>query len=341
MGAASEMGEEGRILLRVQGLSVSFEREGGGVFGAVRDVSFEVGRGETVALVGESGSGKSVTALSVLRLLATPPAVYEGGRVEWLGSGTGLGMGRGSGIELLGAREEELERVRGGEIAMIFQEPMTSLNPVMTVGEQIMEAVRLHGEAGERAGKGVRAAAIRAMERVGIREAAERIHSYPHEFSGGMRQRVMIAMALACRSKLLIADEPTTALDVTVQERILDVITGLKRESGLGVLLITHDLGLVADRAERVCVMYGGRVVEYGRTTDVLRTPLHPYTRALLACRPQLGGRVERLATVGEVMSQGANRELAVGGERRRVWWGEGEGRMWEVGEGRGVCVEE
>ncbi len=309
----------GRPLLEVDDLSVSFGREGGSPAPAVRNVGFRLHAGQTLALVGESGSGKSVTALSILRLLASPPARYVGGRVL-----LDLNDGRGA-TDLMGAEERELQRVRGGQIAMIFQEPMTSLNPVMTVGEQIVEAVRHHQPL---SATQARAAGAAAMAEVGIPAAESRMRSYPHEFSGGMRQRVMIAMALACKPRLLIADEPTTALDVTVQARILELLGKLKTDRGMAVLLITHDLGLVADHADAVCVMYGGRVVELGATAEVLGSPVHPYTAALLACRPSLqhslahaGGRPPRLRTVAEFLDDPRTCEHATPEGPVQWWW--------------------
>jgi peptide/nickel transport system ATP-binding protein len=259
-------------VLSVRNLTTSF-RTGGEWNSVVRNVSFDVMPGETVAIVGESGSGKSVTSLSVMRLL--PPG---SSRIE----GEILLNGR----SLLPLSEEDMRRVRGNEISMIFQEPMTSLNPVFTVGRQIAEALTCHNpmSAAE-----ARAETIRLLERVRIPNAAGRLKEYPHQFSGGMRQRVMIAMALASRPKLLIADEPTTALDVTIQGQILDLIKALQEEEGMSVLFITHDMGVVAEIADRTVVMYRGDAVETGATADLFRGAQHPYTRALLAAVPQLG----------------------------------------------------
>ncbi|WP_091716474.1 ABC transporter ATP-binding protein [Methylobacterium phyllostachyos] len=259
-------------LLSVCDLTVSF-RSDGRWREVVHGVSFDVGPRETVALVGESGSGKSVSALSVLRLLPRD-ASRIGGSVRFAGR------------DLLAASEAEMRRVRGDSIAMIFQEPMTSLNPVLTTGFQIAEALIRHRGLSRSAAE---AEALRLLDKVRIPAARSRLHDYPHRFSGGMRQRVMIAMALACRPKLLIADEPTTALDVTIQAQILDLIKGLQDEEGMSVLFITHDMGVVAEIADRTVVMYQGRAVEAGPTARIFDAPAEPYTRALLAAVPRLG----------------------------------------------------
>jgi peptide/nickel transport system ATP-binding protein len=263
-------------LLSLEHLTVSFRRRG--IWHpVVRDVAFDVRPRETVAIVGESGSGKSVTALSIMRLV--PKA---NGRVE--------GSIKLAGRELLALSDAEMQQVRGNKVSMIFQEPMTSLNPVLTVGFQIAEALRCHrnmsrGEA--------RAETVRLLERVRIPSARSRFHDYPHRFSGGMRQRAMIAMALACRPKLLIADEPTTALDVTIQAQILELMKELQEEEGMSVLFITHDMGVVAEIADRTVVLYDGEPVETGETAGIFTAPAHPYTRALLAAVPQLGSMAE------------------------------------------------
>ena len=256
-------------LLEVAGLSAAF-RQDGAETQAVRGVSFTVGRGETLALVGESGSGKSVTALSTVGLL--PPSAIVSGSVRY------------EGTEMVGASDATLRRVRGNDISFIFQEPMTSLNPLHTVEKQIAESLAIH--------QGIRGAAARGrilelLHKVGIREAESRLGAYPHQLSGGQRQRVMIAMALANRPKLLIADEPTTALDVSIQAQILDLLADLKRAEGLSMLFITHDLGIVRRMADRVAVMQGGEIVEQGTTTDLFAAPKHPYTAKLLAAEPK------------------------------------------------------
>jgi len=263
-------------LLRVQDLKTHFHTRDG-VVRAVDGVSFDVMPGETLAIVGESGCGKSVTAMSILRLLPMPPARIAGGRIEF------------EGRNLLELSEPEMRKVRGNAISMIFQEPMTSLNPVLTIGRQISEALVLHRGMTEKAAL-VRAAEM--LRKVRIPEAERRLAQYPHELSGGMRQRVMIAMALACGPRLLIADEPTTALDVTIQAQILELMHELRDETGASVILITHDLGVVAEIAHRVVVMYAGRKVEEAPIGELFAAPRHPYTRGLLGSMPHLGDSV-------------------------------------------------
>jgi oligopeptide/dipeptide ABC transporter ATP-binding protein len=258
-------------LLELRDLCVDF-RTARGPVRAVDHVSFAIPRGTTLGVVGESGSGKSVTALSILRLIPSPPGRIAAGQI------------RHGERDLLRLPEREMRALRGDRISMIFQEPMTSLNPVYTVGEQVAEVVRLHRGARRRE---ARDAAVRMFELVGIPAPAERVRSYPHQLSGGMRQRVMIAMALACRPELLIADEPTTALDVTIQAQILDLLRNLQREIGMSILLITHDLGVVAENCAEVVVMYAGRVVERAATAALFATPRHPYTAGLLASVPR------------------------------------------------------
>jgi peptide/nickel transport system ATP-binding protein len=253
-------------LLHVEDLKVSFNTDDGELR-AVDGVSFDVAAGEVVAIVGESGSGKSVSGMTLMGLTRSPNTKVEG--VATL-----------NGMDLLGASEDELRKVRGNEIAMIFQDPMSSLNPVYRVGDQIVEQIRVHNP--EVSKSDAMARAVELMERVGVPRAAERLRSYPHEFSGGMRQRVMIAMALSCSPKLLIADEPTTALDVTIQAQILDELRKLRAETSAGIILVTHDLAVVADIADRVVVMYSGRVVEQGTLDELFYDPQHPYTWGLL-----------------------------------------------------------
>jgi len=253
-------------LLEVDDLHVSFATEDG-IVRAVDGVSFSIDRGEVVAIVGESGSGKSVTAMTLMGLTRGPNARFEGRALF-------------DGQELISAPERELRQVRGAGIAMVFQDPMSSLDPVYRIGTQIVEQIRVHESNISRAQALDRA--IELLERVGIPRASERIRSYPHEFSGGMRQRVMIAMALSCSPQLLIADEPTTALDVTIQAQILDELRQLRSETGAGIILVTHDLGVVADIADRVVVMYAGRVVEQGTLDEIFYDPQHPYTWGLL-----------------------------------------------------------
>ena len=250
-----------------------------GVAKAVDGVSFDVRERETLGIVGESGCGKTVTSLSLLGLLPRPPArIVEGSSIRFLGE------------ELVGAAEKRLRALRGNDISMIFQEPMSSLNPVYAVGDQITEALRLHRRMGRKA---ARAEAIRLLDEVGIPEPERRIDDYPHQLSGGMRQRVMIAMALSCEPKLLIADEPTTALDVTIQAQILELLAALRESHGMAVLLITHDLGVVAEVCDRVVVMYAGQVVETGTVHEIFARPAHPYTRGLLGSLPSVAAAVE------------------------------------------------
>jgi peptide/nickel transport system ATP-binding protein len=266
----------GEPLLRVENLKTHFHTRDG-IVRAVDGVSFEVGAGETLAIVGESGCGKSVTSMSILRLLPMPPARIADGRIEF------------DGRNLLELSEPEMRKVRGNAISMIFQEPMTSLNPVLTIGRQIAEALVLHRGMSQ---KEATARAIEMLRKVHIPEAERRITQYPHELSGGMRQRVMIAMALACGPRLLIADEPTTALDVTIQAQILELMRELHRETGAAIILITHDLGVVAEMAQRVVVMYAGRKVEEAPIEELFANPRHPYTRGLLGSMPHLGDSV-------------------------------------------------
>jgi peptide/nickel transport system ATP-binding protein len=259
-------------LLEVENLQTHF-RTPDGVNRAVDGVSFHVDEGETLAVVGESGCGKSVTASSILRLVPEPPGKIAGSI-------------RFRGTDLLQLPDREMRRVRGNDISMIFQEPMTSLNPVLTIGRQLTETLRLHQRLGKRAAE---ARAQEMLQLVGIPEPRRRLGEYPHQLSGGMRQRVMIAIALSCRPKLLIADEPTTALDVTIQAQILDLMKDLKSKVGAAIILITHDLGIVAEVAERVMVMYAGRKVEEAPVARLYRTPRHPYTQGLFGAVPKLG----------------------------------------------------
>ena len=271
-------------VLDVENLRISFPAPGGGRFLAVDGVSFSLERGRTLALVGESGCGKSLTSLALLRLVPEP------GRIE---PGSTIRLGDSDVLSLEG---EALRRIRGRRIGMIFQDPMTSLNPVFTAGDQIAEGIRAHfpvsrSEARERA--------MHLLQEVGIPDAAGRLDAYPHQLSGGMRQRVMIAIALAAEPDILVADEPTTALDVTVQAQILEVLDRLRASRGMAVLLITHDLGIVAGRADRVAVMYAGQIVEEAPTTRLFERPSHPYTQGLFASVPRITGPVRRLTPIG------------------------------------------
>jgi oligopeptide/dipeptide ABC transporter ATP-binding protein len=269
-------------LLEVRELRTEFAVDDG-IARAVDGVSFSVDEGRTLGMVGESGCGKSVTALSILRLVPAPGRI-AGGEVRYRGR------------DLLKLGDREMREVRGREIAMVFQEPMTSLNPVFTVGDQIGEAVRLHQKTGRRE---TRERVIEMLEMVEIPDPVRRADEYPHQLSGGMRQRVMIAMALSCRPKLLIADEPTTALDVTIQAQILELLEGLQRRLGMALLLITHDLGIVAGEADEVVIFYAGRIVEHGTVAEIFTNPLHPYTRGLLESVPKVGEeRARRLTAI-------------------------------------------
>ena len=260
------------VLLNIEGLHTYFFADDK-VAKSVRGVDLSIGRGETLGLVGESGSGKSVTAQSILRLIQQPAGRIVQGRIVF------------EGTDLASVGEEEMRRIRGNSISMIFQEPMTSLNPVIRIGEQIAEVVRLHRGLPPREAL---AYATDMLAKVGIADPARRITQFPHELSGGMRQRVMIAIALACGPRLLVADEPTTALDVTIQAQILDLMRALQRDSGVSILLITHDLGVVAEMAQRVAVMYAGQIVEHADVASLFGRPLHPYTEGLMASIPRM-----------------------------------------------------
>jgi oligopeptide transport system ATP-binding protein len=264
--------DAGQPLLEVRGLKTQFRTQDG-VVKAVDDVSFLVMPGETLGIVGESGSGKSMTGLSIMRLIPTPPGKIAAGEIIFKGR------------DVLKMSDEEVRKIRGKEIAMIFQDPMTSLNPVLTINRQISEALQLHMGMSKDA---ARARAIELLQMVGIPNAEQRVDQYPHQFSGGMRQRVMIAMALSCNPSLLIADEPTTALDVTIQAQILDLMRTLQKETGTGVIMITHSMGVVAGMADRVQVMYAGHIVETASTEEIFGNPRHPYTVGLMKSIPRL-----------------------------------------------------
>jgi len=269
-------------LLSVENLGVEF-RQGGHVTVAVEGVSFDIDKGETVALVGESGSGKSVTALSVMKLLPYPAASHPTGKILFKGN------------DLLSASGKDLRRVRGNDIGIVFQEPMTSLNPLHTIERQVGEVLKVHQGLSESA---ARATVLELLQKVGIREAESRLGAYPHQLSGGQRQRVMIAMALSCNPRLLIADEPTTALDVTIQAQILDLMRTLQRETGTAIILITHDLGVVAEMCDRAAVMYAGEIVEQTDVRTLFSDPRHPYTQGLIGAVPVPGEIREELATI-------------------------------------------
>ena len=268
-------------LLEVKDLKTYFYTDEG-VVKSVDGVSFSVDKGETLGVVGESGCGKSITSMSIMQLIGKPGKIVNG-EIDFKGE------------KLLNKDKEEMRKIRGKEIAMIFQEPMTSLNPVYTVGQQIMEAVLIHEDMTK---EQARERAIQMLDLVKIPDAEKRLNSYPHEFSGGMRQRVMIAMALSCNPEFLICDEPTTALDVTIQAQILNLINELKEKTGTAVMMITHDLGVISEVADNVMVMYAGQVVEYTDVDTVFEKPLHPYTQGLISCIPKLGGQEEKLSTI-------------------------------------------
>ncbi len=279
-------------LLAVDGLTVAFAT-GRGLVNAVESVSMTIAAGEVLGIVGESGSGKSVTALAIMGLLPRPPARITGGRISF------------DGVELSGLSERGMRRIRGPGIGMVFQEPMSSLNPVFTIGDQIGETLRAHERLGPAAR---RTRTVALLDRVGIPSAARRLDDYPHQMSGGQRQRVMIAIALACNPRLLIADEPTTALDVTIQAQILDLLLELRAERGMAVMLITHNMGVVAETADRVLVMYSGRIVEQSPAAALFDHPAHPYTTGLLACVPSLDMDLPRLQAIPGALPDPARR---------------------------------
>ena len=261
-------------ILEIKNLKTYF-RTDAGLVKAVNDVTFSVERGKTLGIVGESGCGKSITSLSIMGLVETPPGIHAGGEILFEGE------------DLLKKNEDQMRQIRGNKVAMIFQEPMTSLNPVFTIGQQLMEAILLHENVTKQQ---AREKGIEMLKKVKIPLAEKRFDEYPHQLSGGMRQRVMIAMALCCNPQLLICDEPTTALDVTIQAQILDLINELKEETGTSVMMITHDLGVIAEVADDVMVMYAGKVVEHATCDQIFDEPLHPYTAGLMNCIPRLDG---------------------------------------------------
>src|SRR6201996_8136164 len=276
-------------LLEVRNLAIDFQTEGG-VVNAVKGISFSLEKGKTLAVVGESGSGKSVTGLSLTRLLPEPPAIYKSGEILL------------DGRDVLKMSASELRSIRGNKIAYIFQEPSTSLNPVFTIRTQIAEAIKLHRPEV----RDIDAEVIKYLDLVGIVDPAKRLHDYPHQLSGGMQQRVMIAMALSCEPELLVADEPTTALDVTIQKQIIDQLQELKQRVKMAIILITHNFGIIGGLADRVAVMFRGKIVEYGETHTVLSNPQHPYTKALIECIPQPGQKRRRLTTIDHAALEAA-----------------------------------
>jgi ABC-type dipeptide/oligopeptide/nickel transport system ATPase component len=275
--------------LEIKDLAIHFATETGTVE-AVKGISFSMTRGETLAIVGESGSGKSVTGLALTRLLPEPPAVYKSGEILL------------DGKDVLKMEPRELRAIRGRKIAYIFQEPSTSLNPVFTIRNQIAEAIQLHRPEV----RDLDVEVIQYLDLVGIVDPAKRLHDYPHQLSGGMQQRVMIAMALSCQPELLVADEPTTALDVTIQKQIIDELRELKKRVQMAIILITHNFGIIGGLADHVAVMFRGKIVEYGETHKVLASPQHPYTKALIQCIPQPGQKRDRLTTIDHAALEAA-----------------------------------
>ncbi|MDB5229086.1 MAG: ATPase component of various ABC-type transport system with duplicated ATPase domain [Bacteroidota bacterium] len=281
------------LLLGVKHLTTEFKTENG-IVTAVDDVSFHVNKGEVIGIVGESGSGKSVTSLSIMRLIPNPPGQITAGEILYYRDGKNP-------INLVKIPEQEMRSYRGNEISMIFQEPMTSLNPVFTCGNQVVEAIMLHQKISKKAAE---QQTLELFHKVKLPNPERILKSYPHQLSGGQKQRVMIAMAMSCQPKILIADEPTTALDVTVQKTILDLINDLSRETGMSTIFITHDLGVIAEIADRVVVMYKGKIVEQGSVVDIFSNPKHPYTKGLLACRPPLELRLRKLPVIADFMEE-------------------------------------
>ncbi len=281
-------------LLQIKNFSVDFVTDSG-TTSAIKNISFEINHGETVAIVGESGSGKTVTSLSVLQLLPSPPAKYKSGEILFSEDGI-------STVNLLNLSDKEIRKIRGNKISMIFQEPMTSLNPVKTCGAQVIEAMRIHQDISQ---KEAEEKTVKLLEQVKLPNGSSMLHRYPHEISGGQKQRVMIAMAISCNPSLLIADEPTTALDVTVQKTILELIKELQVKQQMSVIYITHDLGLVSEIADKVIVMYKGEVVECGTIKNIFLNPQHPYTKALLSCRPDASSKGIRLPVISDFLGDG------------------------------------
>ena len=276
-------------LLEIVDLTIHYVTKDGTVR-AVNDISLSLGKGETIGLVGETGAGKTTAALGIMRLIQSPPGEIVSGKIKF------------NGVDLLNATEHDMRKIRGNDISMIFQDPMTALNPIMRIGDQIAEVVYLHGECSK--AEAVKRS-VQMLEMVGIR--AERSSEYPHQFSGGMKQRVVIAMALACNPKLLIADEPTTALDVTIQAQVLEMMNDLKKKLGTSMLLITHDLGIVAESCDKVAIMYAGQIVEYGLLADIFHHVSHPYTAGLFGSLPSLDKDVDRLKPIQGLMPDPSN----------------------------------
>ena len=281
------------LLLEVKNLITEFNTENGRMR-AVDDVSFQVNKGEVIGIVGESGSGKSVTSLSIMRLIPNPPGKIIGGEINYYRENN-------TPVDLVKIPDNEMRSYRGNEISMIFQEPMTSLNPVFTCGNQVMEAILLHQKVSKKEAENK---TLELFRKVKLPNPERILNAYPHQLSGGQKQRVMIAMAMSCQPKILIADEPTTALDVTVQKTILELINDLSRETGMSTIFITHDLGVIAEIADKVVVMYKGKIVEQGTVLEIFSNPKHPYTKGLLACRPPLDKRLRKLPVIADFMEE-------------------------------------
>ena len=295
-------------LLQIENFSVDFITDSG-ITSAIKNISYKINSGETVAIVGESGSGKTVTSLSILQLLPSPPAIYKSGKILFSEDGK-------TPVDLLKLNDQGLRKIRGNKISMIFQEPMTSLNPVKTCGEQVIEAIRIHQHVSQ---KDAERKTIELFEQVKLPDSASILRRYPHEISGGQKQRVMIAMAISCHPSLLIADEPTTALDVTVQKTILQLIKELQQKQKMSVIYITHDLGLVSEIADRVIVMYKGEVVETGSIQDIFLNPQHSYTKALLSCRPDASSKGKKLPVISDFLGEEQGNSGQVSGKRFQV----------------------
>jgi len=295
------------LLLDIQNLEIKFG-SGSDQFTAVNNISFSLHKGETIGVVGESGSGKSVTSLSIMRLIPSPPGKITGGEINY--------YGRGEKINLLSLSEKEMRSYRGKDIAMIFQEPMTSLNPVFTCGDQVTEAILLHQKSSVKEAK---EKAIQLFNEVQLPRPEAIFDAYPHQLSGGQKQRVMIAMALSCEPSVLIADEPTTALDVTVQKTILELISSIQKKRNMGVIFITHDLGVVAEIADRAIVMHQGKIVEENSVKNIFQNPQHPYTKGLLACKPPLDKRFEKLPTVSDFLDNKIFQAIEISAEQRKI----------------------
>jgi peptide/nickel transport system ATP-binding protein len=295
------------LLLEIKNLEIKFS-SGKDEFKAVNNISFSLHKGETVGVVGESGSGKSVTSLSVMQLIPSPPGKITGGEINY--------YGRGEKINLLSLNEKQMRDYRGKDIAMIFQEPMTSLNPVFTCGDQIVEAILLHQKSTKKEAK---EKAIQLFKEVQLPRPDDIFDAYPHQLSGGQKQRVMIAMALSCEPSVLIADEPTTALDVTVQKTILELISSIQKKRNMGIIFITHDLGVVAEIADKAIVMHQGEIVEENTVKNLFQNPQHPYTKGLLACKPPLDKRYQKLPTVADFLNESAFQTIEITAEERKI----------------------